>query len=143
MSSMDEGVLSTLFILLIVSVFLGTACGQCPTRTEQSRNTCRLCKEMDFADAHQDEETDSGSWIELGGSRVYLSLPKEEITPPLPGIVALHTSYGLTRNIRLWSDRLAEQGYAVVAVDLYLARLLKQGKKVVSPSSQIPKRTSI
>lgn len=53
----------------------------------------------------------------LGG---YLAKPDGE--GPFPGIVVIHEIYGLNDNIRDISRRLAEQGYAVLAVDLFGGR---------------------
>lgn len=58
-----------------------------------------------------------GETIELAGGYAYLSLPEGE--PPLPGIVVIHEWWGLNDNIRHWTDRLAADGYAAIAVDLY------------------------
>lgn len=60
-----------------------------------------------------------GVEIELpGGSKAYLSLP-EGATAPLPGVVVIHEWWGLNDHIRHWADRLAADGYAALAVDLY------------------------
>jgi len=59
-----------------------------------------------------------GSMIEVAGERAYLSLP-EGATPPIPGVVVIQEWWGLNDHIKHWSDRLAADGYAAVAVDLY------------------------
>lgn len=60
-----------------------------------------------------------GSSIELpGGGKAYLSLP-EGSKAPLPGVIVIHEWWGLNRHIKAWSDRLAADGYAALAVDLY------------------------
>jgi carboxymethylenebutenolidase len=59
-----------------------------------------------------------GIEIELAGSRAYLSLP-ESSSPPLPAVVVIHEWWGLNDHIRHWTDRLAADGYAALAVDLY------------------------
>lgn len=59
-----------------------------------------------------------GETIELAGTSAYLSLP-EGASAPVPGIVVIHEWWGLTDHIRHWSDRLAADGYAALAVDLY------------------------
>jgi carboxymethylenebutenolidase len=63
-----------------------------------------------------------GSEIELAGTRAYLSLP-EAGEAPYPGLVVIHEWWGLNDNIRHWSDRLAAEGYAALAVDLYGGRV--------------------
>lgn len=60
----------------------------------------------------------TGEMIEIAGSRAYLSLPPGA-KAPVPGIVVIHEWWGLNDNIKHWSDRLAADGYAALAVDLY------------------------
>ena len=59
-----------------------------------------------------------GEMIDLAGGRAYLSLP-EKAQAPLPGIVVIHEWWGLNDHIKHWADRLAAEGYAALAVDLY------------------------
>jgi len=59
-----------------------------------------------------------GEMIEVGGARAYLSLP-EGATAPVPGVVVIHEWWGLNPHIQHWADRLAAEGYAALAVDLY------------------------
>lgn len=58
-----------------------------------------------------------GTVIDLDGARAYLSLPKGE--PPFPGVVVIHEWWGLNGHVQHWADRLAADGYAALAVDLY------------------------
>jgi len=51
------------------------------------------------------------------GSRAYLSLPEGQA--PFPALVVIHEWWGLNGHIKHWSDRLANSGYAAIAVDLY------------------------
>ena len=48
----------------------------------------------------------------------YLSLPANA-RAPLPGVLVIHEWWGLNDHIRHWADRLAAEGYAALAVDLY------------------------
>lgn len=63
-----------------------------------------------------------GEEVALGGGRAYLSLP-EAASPPLPAVVVIHEWWGLNDHIKRWSDRLAAEGYATLAVDLYGGRV--------------------
>jgi carboxymethylenebutenolidase len=58
-----------------------------------------------------------GTMIDLDGARAYLSLPKGK--PPFPAVVVIHEWWGLNGHIQHWADRLAADGYAALAVDLY------------------------
>ena len=55
--------------------------------------------------------------LENGG---FLALPEGDT--PHPGVVVIHEAYGLNDNIRDISRRLAEAGYAALAVDLFGTR---------------------
>lgn len=59
-----------------------------------------------------------GTAVEVGGAKGYLSLPK---TPRAgsPAVVVIHEWWGLNDNVKHWADRLASDGYAALAVDLY------------------------
>lgn len=59
-----------------------------------------------------------GQDITIDGTKAYLSLPSTK-QPAQIGIVVIHEWWGLNDNIRHWSDRLAKDGYAALAVDLY------------------------
>jgi carboxymethylenebutenolidase len=60
----------------------------------------------------------TGEMIDLAGTRAYLSLPPDA-RAPMPGIVVIHEWWGLNDHIKYWADRLAAEGYAALAVDLY------------------------
>ncbi|MBK7644470.1 MAG: dienelactone hydrolase family protein [Planctomycetes bacterium] len=78
--------------------------------------------EAEFKAMHQlktgEKPVLAGTPVEVGGAHCYLSLPK---TPRAGSraIVVIHEWWGLNDNIRLWADRLAADGYAALAVDLY------------------------
>jgi carboxymethylenebutenolidase len=59
-----------------------------------------------------------GETVRLAGSDAYLSLP-EGAEGPLPAVIVIHEWWGLNDHIRHWTDRLAADGYAALAVDLY------------------------
>ena len=58
-----------------------------------------------------------GTMVDLAGGRAYLSVPAGK--PPFPAIVVIHEWWGLNGHIQHWADRLAADGYAALAVDLY------------------------
>ena len=48
------------------------------------------------------------------------------VDKPLPGIIAIHEWWGLNDNIKAVSERLAGEGYSVLAVDLYGGQVVDQ-----------------
>lgn len=60
-----------------------------------------------------------GEDLRIGEDRAYLSLPEGE---PRAAIIVIHEWWGLDDHIRHWADRLAADGYAALAVDLYGGR---------------------
>jgi carboxymethylenebutenolidase len=58
-----------------------------------------------------------GATVDLAGGKAYLSLPEGEA--PFPAVVVIQEWWGLNDNIKHWTDRLAADGYAALAVDLY------------------------
>ena len=63
-----------------------------------------------------------GTMVPLGSAKAYLSLP-EGATAPLPAVVVVHEWWGLNEHIQHFADRLAADGYAALAVDLYGGRV--------------------
>lgn len=57
---------------------------------------------------------------ELDGANLYgyLAMPADA-TGPFPGLIVIHEWWGMNDNIRSTAERLAGEGYAALAVDLY------------------------
>lgn len=81
-----------------------------------------LLSEKDFKALHELKGEAAppprGTTIALKSSKAYLSLPKNP-KPPLPAVLVIHEWWGLNGHIQHWADRLTEDGYAALAVDLY------------------------
>lgn len=70
----------------------------------------------------------------------YLAQP-EEVTQPLPAIIAIHEWWGLNENIEAMARRLAGEGYTVLAVDLYSGQTAEapdQARQLVQSVRQSP-----
>ena len=80
-----------------------------------------VLSEETFAALHQHREHSSyelkGEDIEIGGERAYLSIPQEGKSSG--AVLVIHEWWGLNEHIRRWTDRLADEGYAALAIDLY------------------------
>ena len=64
-------------------------------------------------------------YASLGGTPVtgYLARPEGAASEPLPGLIVIQEWWGLNDNIRAMTRRLAAEGYAALAVDLYEGRV--------------------
>ena len=71
-----------------------------------------------------------GTTVDLAGTRAYLSLPLKK-KAPYPGVIVIHEWWGLNNHIQHYSDRLAAEGYAALAVDLF------GGKIATSPDTAL------
>ncbi len=78
--------------------------------------------EADFQALHQLSEEERpdlrGKMVAFGDGQGYLSLPAQG-QAPLPGVLLIHEWWGLNEHVKHWADRLAAEGYAALAVDLY------------------------
>lgn len=92
------------------------------TGSEPPESWTGVLSESEFAELHEhsdrEEPPNRGGTLMLGETRAYLSLP-EGAEAPVPGIVVIHEWWGLNEHIMHWTDRLAANGYAALAVDLY------------------------
>lgn len=70
-----------------------------------------------------------GKDMMLGKEKAYLSMPKGK--GPFPGVIVIHEWWGLNANVKHWADRLAADGYAAIAIDLY------QGQVATTPDDAL------
>jgi carboxymethylenebutenolidase len=82
-----------------------------------------------------------GQRVEVAGARAYLSLP-ENARQPIPGVLVIHEWWGLNEHIMHWADRLAAQGYAALAVDLYGGKVATTPEEAMATMKTVdPKRS--
>ena len=60
----------------------------------------------------------AGTMIEIAKAKAYLSIPKDA-KAPMPAVIVIHEWWGLNEHVMHWADRIASEGYAAIAVDLY------------------------
>lgn len=78
----------------------------------------------------------------------YLTVPESHESPraqSLPAIIVIHEWWGLNDNIKQMSDRLAGEGYIVLAVDLYggaSAETPEQARELVTQANNNPDQLS-
>lgn len=77
-----------------------------------------------------------GRDIEVGGAKAYLSLPAGA-KAPLPGVVVIHEWWGLNDNVKHWTDRIAAEGYAALAVDLYEGTIAKTSDEAMAAIQKV------
>lgn len=83
-----------------------------------------------------------GEMIELAGSRAYLSLPVG-LAAPMPGIVVVHEWWGLNENTMYCADRLAAEGMAAIAVDLYGGVVAKTVEEASRAMGSVDRKRSL
>lgn len=127
-----RAVLTGLFSLVLVVSACDT--GSSPTTaadTQAGRDTAEA-----MSREHADDSTNPSEAAEIEPARSvdsetlpyadvgdelvygYLAYPSG-VTEPLPAIIMIHEWWGLNDNIRAMANRLAAEGYMVLAVDLY------------------------
>ncbi len=73
------------------------------------------------AEPAQRVNTREAIYTRIDGENVtgWLAWPADRETAGLPGVIVIHEWWGLNDNIRSTAERLAAEGYVVLAVDLY------------------------
>ncbi|NNF40307.1 MAG: dienelactone hydrolase family protein [Woeseiaceae bacterium] len=127
---------------LCLGVMLLTACGSgqdgADDKAAARANVDAMSRE------HANDTTEPSAGAELQPTRDVISetLPYAEsgdelvygyfVAPadmfePLPAVIMIHEWWGLNDNVRAMADRLAAEGYIVLAVDLYAGKTAKNG----------------
>ena len=136
------GVLALLGAALLVG-----ACGK-NGATPDAAETAAARDNVDaMSREHADDTTDPSLGAEMAPAREVVSDPRlayaevddelvygyfsapADVVEPLPALILIHEWWGLNDNIRAMADRLAGEGYMVLAVDMY-------GGQVASDSEQ-------
>jgi carboxymethylenebutenolidase len=97
---------------------------------EHAEDTTEPSPAAEFAPARAVISDPKMPYAEIGDELVYgyFAAPSD-VFEPLPAIIVIHEWWGLNANVRAMADRLAGEGYMVLAVDMY------GGKTADSPAS--------
>lgn len=123
-----------LSILLSALISFTSACDTAPDSPSAPQSGPDL-RGVDALSAEDTSTSDTGNLVaeperpvvaerlpyaEVGEQLVYghFAFPADMLDP-LPGIIVIHERWGLDDRIRAQADRIAAQGYVVLAVDLY------------------------
>ena len=125
------------------------ATGDVPVAVGQASPLTGLVDEATFKALHQLTDAEApplhGETIPLAGGQAYLSLPPNRGTAgePLPAVVVIHEWWGLNDHIRHWADRLADDGYAALAVDLYAGQAATAPEGAMSLMKQVDEAAAL
>lgn len=128
--------------LAILLITIVTMVAACDTATEPTPDASSVDNARQNIDAISSGDTGSGStgrgvaeperpvvaetlpYAEVGDQLVYghFAFPADMVDP-LPGIIVIHERWGLDDGVRAQADRIAAQGYVVLAIDLYHGEL--------------------
>ncbi|MBN9681129.1 MULTISPECIES: dienelactone hydrolase family protein [unclassified Corallococcus] len=121
--------------VLAAALMLGACATSSPAEVARAPSATGAVSEEEFKAMHT-LRTDAaperrGQPVELSdGSKGYLSLPPGA-KGPLPAVIVIHEWWGLNEHVQAWADRLAAEGYAALAVDLY------HGKVATTPDEAL------
>ena len=138
--------LSAALIALIAVSWLVAACDTSGTSPAVSDQAAGQANVRAMAQEHADDTSDPSDAAQIVPSRSVISefLPYAEVDQelvyghfvfpsnmiePLPAIIVIHEWWGLNDNVRAMANRLAAEGYIVLAIDLF-------GGKVADTASQ-------
>ena len=94
---------------------------------EQHQDDAPVATEAALMEPAQAVTSQSVEYATVNGQSVtgFLAQPATA-TDPLPGIITIHEWWGLNDNIQSMTERLAGEGYRVLAVDLYSGQIADQ-----------------
>lgn len=133
-------------LLLLPFLAFAVACHSAKNSEQASQFHPTTMSEAEFKALHSPPSNVApprhGERIQLGGTSAYLSLPPGK-SAPMPGVVVIHEWWGLNENIEHWADRIAAEGYAALAVDLYGGLVAKDANQASEAMKSVDRERAI
>ena len=129
-----------LFLALLASALLLGGCDRSADTSDDADKAAGRENVEAMSREHAEDTTDPSPAAEQAPSRPVISDPKlpyaevknelvygyfsapADVFEPLPALIVIHEWWGLNDNVRAMADRLAAEGYMVLAVDLYAGK---------------------
>lgn len=133
--------------LILLPLFtLGVACQSAKHDEQASAFHPKSVSEEEFKAMHTPPTNVAparhGERVQIGGTSAYLSIPAGK-SAPMPGVIVIHEWWGLNEHIEHWADRLAAEGYAALAVDLYGGIVAKDANQASEAMKSVDRERAI